>query len=171
MNSQTYLQILKARFCHRFDLQENTDRTRRLGIDLLASYSLRDEKHMLTKGITLYALEEYEHCMVDVFEQVVTLRQAQEFADRVSRSIEWMVHPHPDHKRTILTGVLVAEKGCEQAVRDFVARYHSEKVFAFYIKGWCEVRLVLANLSDGTVAHRNNRSSRHLGRMYAIPAT
>jgi hypothetical protein len=164
-----YLESLKKRLGHRFDIYENTDQTEQLGVDLLATYSLRDEKHMLTRKITLYALEEYEHCLVHVFEQELTLQQAAQFAEGVSRSMALMVHPHHDHKRTILTGVLIAEQGCQEAVKNFVARYHREKIFQCYMKGWCEVRLVLVDLCGGTVAHRANSKSRHLGRMYKIP--
>lgn len=168
MESSAYLETLKERFRHRFDICEDADKMELLKVDLLATYSLRDEKHMLTKSITLYAQEEYEHCLVRVFREEVTLLEAQDFAGRICRDMLLMVRPHPDHKRTILTGVLVAEQGCEEAVKDFVAKYRSQKAFRCYLMGWCEVRLVLADLSEGTVVHRANHASRHLERMYRI---
>ncbi len=170
MTSVCYLKTLKDRFCHCYDIYENTNETQKLDIDLLATFFIRGEKHMLTKNIKLYALEEYEHCMVRVFHSKVTLPEAAAFAVRINQSIAFMVHPHPDHKRTILTGVMVAEQGCDDTVRDFVAKYRSQKVFQFYMKGWCEVRLVLVNLQDGSVTYSTDRNNRHLGRMYMVPA-
>jgi hypothetical protein len=169
LTSTCYLKTLKDRFRHYYDIHENTDETQKLGVDLIATFFLRGEKHMLTKNIKLYALEEYEHCMVRVFHDKVTLSQAEAFAERINQSIEFMVRPHPDHKRTILTGVMVAEQGCDEAVCDFAAKYRSQRVFQFYMKGWCEIRLVLVNLQDGRVTYRADHNSRHLGRMYMIP--
>ena len=142
-----------------------------MGIDLLASYSAKGVKHILSKKVKLYTLEEYEHCFIRIYKEEVTIQQANEFAESIMQSIDFMVHPHPDHKRTILTGVLIAEKGCSAAVNDFVAAYHNQRIFWFFMHGWCEARLVLADLRQGAVVHSKRRTSRHLGKMYNIPVT
>ncbi len=169
MNSVPYLKTLKERLSHRFDTFEG-ERSAALGLDLLATYSLRGEKYMLSKKIQIYALEEYEHCLVRVCPKPVTLQEAQIFAQQVQGAVAALVRPHADHKRTILTGVLVAEAGCENGVPAFIRKYYSQKSFHCMLHGWCEVRLVLADLHTGTVAFCNKRHSRHLGKMYSIPA-
>jgi hypothetical protein len=65
---------------------------------------------------------------------------------------------------------MVAENGCDEEVRTFIRKYHSQKTFCFMMHGWCEVRLVLADLKEGSVAFCNKWHSRHLGKMYGIPA-
>lgn len=162
-----YLEVLKNRYRRYFNIYEKEHELLSDEFDLMATCNIRGEKYMFSKSIKVYTVEENEHCFVKVYGNIVTDEQIQEFADSIKKTIEAIVKPHPDHLKTILTGVVIAEQGCTDYVKKFVTNYRYQRSFMFCLKGWCEVRLVLVDLSQNTVSH--HAKNEKLKMLYNIP--
>ncbi len=164
MNSAEYIDLLKKRYSYSFDVVERDHPLIDGYFLFLASYRVHGEKYMLTKRIKLYAIEEFEHCLVRKYGAEITDQDITEMTEKITSSIELLVKPGPDHMRTYLTGVLIAEKGCALSVPDLVRKYRFQRSFKFGFEGWCEIRLVLIDLSTGTVVHHPRE--KRLGKFY-----
>jgi hypothetical protein len=83
-----------------------------------------------------------------------------DFAEVMKGSIEHLVRPHPEHVRTVLTAVMITDQGCEPDVLMAVKKFRFSRPFKFYLHGWCDIRLVLVDLLNGTVFHNLGKWSR-----------
>ncbi|ACB85123.1 hypothetical protein [Natranaerobius thermophilus] len=166
MKSSKYLKILKDRYSRLFDIYENY----KVGdnyFDLLTSCNIKGVKYMLTKKAKVYTVERNEHCLVNLFNNPVNLERLKDVADKVIDSIDYLVEPHPDHMKTIITGVIIAEYGASEEGENFVMTFRYQKPFMFYLKGWCEVRLVLVDLYQQKLVH--NPKDKEVVKLYNIP--
>lgn len=167
MEALDYMEALKNRYRRYFNIYEKGHELLIDEFDLMATCNIRGEKYMFAKSIKVYTVEENEHCFVKVYGNIVTDEQIQEFANSIKKVIETIVKPHPDHLKTILTGVVIAEQGCTDYVKRFAASYRYQRSFMLCLKGWCEVRLVLVDLSQNIVIH--HPKDEKLKILYNIP--
>ena len=160
MDNRSYLTSLKERYTHYYNVFEGCDKCRMWDADLVAEYIVRHERCAFTRKLLLYAQEEYEHCFVRTYAKALAASQVLDFAGLLKGSIDHVVKPHADHVRTILTGVMITDKGCEPDVLSAVTKFRFSKPFKFYLHGWCEIRLVVVDLLDGAVFHNLGKTSR-----------
>ena len=153
MDATAYFERLKDRYRGRFDVYESGHPLLDNGFDLLASYRMRGERYLLKKSVTLYGVEEYEHCLVRVLSGEATHDELASMTERLVQSIPHLVKPHPEHMRTCLTGVAIAETGSTPSALTYARRFRYNKSFRFGLHGWCHIRLVLVDLFNNVVAH------------------
>jgi len=157
LDAQSYLKTLNNRYKRYFDVFEN-HHLAGARFDLYASFYMKGEKYVLSKKFKIYSLENNEHCLLKVFPSEITRKDVHHFAEVVVQTIDKLVEPHLDHMKTIITGVLVASHGTTSDCQKFVKGYRHSKPFMLYLKGWCEVRLVLVDLKeDSVICHPKNQ--------------
>ena len=91
-----------------------------------------------------------------------------DFATVLKGSIAQLVHPHADHIKTVLTGVLIAGNGCEGDVYNIVTAFRFSKAFKWYLHGWCEIRFVVVDLRENAIVHNLGRWSRYTNQVMAF---
>jgi hypothetical protein len=160
MDNHSYLKLLKKRYKHYYNVFEGCDKCMMWNVDLISEYIVRHERSAFTRKLVLYAQEEYEYCFIRTYDKPLSISQVLDFADLLKGSIEHFVQPHSDHVKTILTGVMITDKGCHSDVFRVVTKFRFSKPFKFYLHGWCEIRLVVVDLLNGAVFHNLGKSSR-----------
>ena len=114
-----------------------------------AEFHSHGEKYVLVKRAKLWEADTHEYLF---FVEAETLSEAE-----VSRWVEFMkteglkkVQPDPNHMSSGISLVIVADSCTEEAKRA-VRKTRFRKNFAFGIRGWADLRLVVADLSEGAV--------------------
>ncbi|OWZ84322.1 hypothetical protein [Natranaerobius trueperi] len=168
MNKFEYLEVLKNRYYHFFDLYHNyyINNTK---FQLLASYNIKAEKYMFSKDVKIYTVEQNEHALVKLFNHSINLNQVKEVIETVKNSINELVEPHPDHMKTVLTCVIVTEHSADKESKDFISRFRYQKPFLFYFKGWCELRMVLIDLNNKELIY--HPKDKEVVNLYKLPET
>jgi len=64
---------------------------------------------------------------------------------------------------TYITGVLIGNHIDENAIKA-VEKYNCKKAFCFYLKGWCDVRLVYVGLNDNEII--TNKDGKKVKKIY-----
>lgn len=114
-----------------------------------AEFHSHGERYVLVKRAKLWEADTHEYLF---FVEAETLSE-----DEVTRWVEFMktdglkkVQPDPNHMSSGVSLVIIAESCTEEAKR-VVRKTRFRKNFAFGIRGWADVRLVVADLSEGAV--------------------
>ena len=114
-----------------------------------AEFHSHGEKYVLVKRAKLWEADTHEYLF---FVEAETLSE-----EEVSRWVEFMktegikkVQPDPNHMSSGIALVIVADSCTEEAKRA-VRKTRFRKNFALGIRGWADLRLVVADLSEGAV--------------------
>ncbi len=119
-------------------------------VELYAHFYQRNEKYFATKSINLWRLDHEEHCFVKKYDSLTQTHLA-EMIDVLKQGIGHLVNPHPNHMKTFLTGVFITREKVSPELVRFVEKFKYSKAFKFYLYGWCDLRLVILDLSSRQV--------------------
>jgi hypothetical protein len=64
---------------------------------------------------------------------------------------------------TFITGVLIGNHIDQNAIK-IIEKFNYRKAFCFYLKGWCDVRLVYAGLDDNKLI--TNKDGKKVKKLY-----
>ncbi|MBS3970505.1 MAG: hypothetical protein KGZ94_10395 [Clostridia bacterium] len=121
-----------------------------LKMDLYAHFYQTNQKYFGSKKITLWRLDNEEHCFTKYFEYI-DIFCVNQMVEALKIALDRLVKPHPDHMKTVITGVIVANGKVPLEVIKAVKKFSYKKVFKLYLFGWAEIRLVLIDLSSRQV--------------------
>lgn len=121
-----------------------------LKMDLYAHFYQTNQKYFGSKKITLWRLDNEEHCFTKYFEYI-DIFCVNQMVEALKIALDRLVKPHPDHMKTVITGVIVANGKVPLEVITAVKKFNYKKVFKLYLFGWAEIRLVLIDLSSRQV--------------------
>jgi hypothetical protein len=144
-----YLEQLKDRYCRFHDVKEQPPGLP-VNLDLYAHFCQTNQKYFATKKINLWRLDNEEHCLVKWFEEIDKSAIAQ-MTNLLQEAVAYLVNPHPDHMKTVITGVMLTTKPLDAELKPLIEKYNYKKVFKMYLCGWAEARLVVLDLSSKQV--------------------
>jgi len=147
---EEYLKELRARYQAYFDTSPDYPLQGRT-IGLFARCHVRYEKFFLSRKATLGAWETSEYCLVEGHRAALSADQVGDFAAFLVRVVDELVKPHEEHMSSIVSGILVSERGFEPEAIRLGTGFKYERSFWFGLRGWCSVRLLLVDLSSGKV--------------------
>lgn len=149
MSFEIYKAKIKERLSRYFDLKEDyvyKDQE----FDLFAVSNMRNEKYMASKKLTIYAFENDEYCFMKHTKDL-DREKLEGIINNLKNSVQDFINPHHEHMSSTITGVLVVDENIEPEVIKEIKKFHYQKSFAFGLKGWADVRLLLIDLKDGLV--------------------
>jgi len=146
---QNYKEMMKKRLMNNFDLKEPFEYTG-YSIDLFAESHLRTERYFASKKVKVYGMENDEFCFLKHFD-MLTEDIVDAYIEMLISSIDDMVKLRDDHMSTTITGIIVADFVDDKKIENKIKRFRHQKSYAFGIKGWVDVRLILVNLRDKKV--------------------
>ncbi len=150
MKLEEYLEILRAKYEAYFDIYPDYSiLSRRL--DLYACSHVRSEKFFLTKKATLGAFETNEYCLVEGHSAKISAPEVQDFTAFLVNAAGELVKPHKEHMSSVVTGILVSERGFDPEAIHIGTRFKRDRSFRFGLRGWYSVCLLLVDLSSGQV--------------------
>lgn len=164
MEFTQYLESLENKLIGSFDLKRNY-LLNNYNFDLFAEYHIRNEKYVLVKKATLYAIENNEYCFVKYFDNIDQY-QVQEFTDSLIKSIDLVVQPSEEHMSSIITGVIVLPDKPNIDIIDTIKKFKYHKGFAFGFKGWVDIRIILVTMNDHYIV--TNKKGKEVSEVYSI---
>lgn len=154
MTRDNYLDKLKSRYSHYYNINPAQLLDSVSDLELCASYSLKITKNsILLRSIPFYSIKESEHCFVRIIDKRVSIENLMNFTEEIKLAGDEIINPNENHKKTILTCVVISRKGIEDSVIDYVEKFKFQKSYCLYLHGWSEMRIVLIDLMDNTMYH------------------
>lgn len=165
MKSTEYVEELAKKYERYFDIYMNHTV---LGskFELYAEYRLRNEKYILVKSAQLYVFENFEYCFVKCISDTPGMEDLDNFTEFLINAAGEMVKPNEGHMSTYITGVMVCDKSVPDDIIKKARRFKYSKDFLFTLKGWCDVRLIVADLERNKVI--TNREGKDVKKFYNI---
>ena len=150
MKLQEYLETLRRKYEAYFDIYPDYSILGRR-LDLYACCHVRNEKFLATKKLTLGAWETNEYCLVEGHSAKVYAPQVQDFTVFLVNAADELVKPHKEHMSSVVTGILVSERGFAPEAIHIGTRFKHGRSFWLGLRGWYSVCLLLVDLSSGQV--------------------
>ncbi|TZE82151.1 hypothetical protein [Calorimonas adulescens] len=163
MGKDEYLDLLEKRHSVYYDVYRDHELDGQL-LDIYAEFHMRNERYFLIDVLDAYETHEYR--LVKYYEDL-RLDNAAEFGTWLKEQVEVLIKPHTEHMCTILTGVMVTDRGINRDVEKFIKSYRYTRYYMFGIKGWGEIRLLAVDLASNRVAA--NRKGREVIKDFMIP--
>lgn len=149
MEFKEYKENIKGRLSRYFNLEEKYTYSNKV-FDLFAVSNVRNEKYMASKKLTIYAFENDQYFFMKYYKELKK-DEFEEIVELLKNSIMDYVDPHHEHMSSTITGVLVVDELKEEDLIKSIQRFNYQKSFAFGLKGWADVGLVLVELKKGEV--------------------
>ncbi len=165
MEFSQYIELIERKLFSSFNIWRDHPVGQEI-FDLYAEYHLRNEKYIVVKKAVIYAIESNEYCLVKHLADP-SLQRFNTLVDGIKDSVKDLVKPDQDHMSSIITivGVLDTSAGPDvHAMIEAVKRFKYHKGFAFGLRGWADIRLVLVSLEEGVLA--TNKKGKDVKKVY-----
>lgn len=163
MKYEAYMHKLKEKFERHFDIQTDIEVLGKR-IDMHARFTDISGRTFITKSDVIDKCENHELCYIKRYDYV-SANDISEFSEFLKNAVDEFVVPGSDHMSTYVTGVIVADSISED-VRRVAEKFSHSKAYMFYLRGWCDVRLVCIDLSEECVI--TNKAGRKVRKVYEI---
>ncbi|HOS69853.1 MAG TPA: hypothetical protein PLG67_13050 [Bacillota bacterium] len=131
-------------------------------IDIFAKFSNISVRTFITQHDIIDQYNNHEHIYIKGYDNV-TEEDIVSFGQFLKRISDECISPDKDHMSTYITGVLIGNHIDENAIRA-VKKYNYRKAFCFYLKGWCDVRLIYVGLDNNMII--TNRDGKKVKKVY-----
>ena len=138
----------------------------------LAALHAHEDQYVRVVGTTLWNADSHEYTLFQTFEQAPTGAELEEMLEMAGQYMEPQFVrggeplPPKDHQYTWLSLVLLSQHTPDPAVIKRVKSFRKTWFYRFYLRGYCEVRVILADLETGTLTA--NPAGRSLKKLYAL---
>ena len=147
MNSQEYIYNLKNSWKEYFDIFENYNMQGE-NLPIYAKSFIRNERYIATKKSVIDAYENHEHCIVKSKDEITNSDDIINFTNFLKSLSEKIVTPDDEHMSTIINGIYISNKGFSDEAIKIGKKFKCHKTFAFGLKGFCDIRLFLIDLTE-----------------------
>lgn len=161
VDKKEYLKLMEARLRNYFEIEKEKVLEGET-FNLYGKYQMMLGRTFLGKKDIIDKFETNEHVMIKC---VDCLKQSEleGYLAYLSELPKKLVSLNKYHKSTYLNFVLVCSNNI-QCDTTTIKKYRYEKIFGFYFKGFCEVRLVVVELPTGKVF--TNRDGKRVKKAY-----
>ncbi|KPU46315.1 hypothetical protein OXPF_00430 [Oxobacter pfennigii] len=150
MDCKEYLNMLSEKYKGYFDVNRDFVLLD-YKLDIFAQYKAKSHRYFLNKSLSLDSYENFEYCLVKCFDEGINIKGPDEFTSYLIKAAEDIVKPNSSHMSSCLTGVIVSPKSFAPDVIKKAEKFRYSKDFLFTLKGWCDIRLILADLEGNAV--------------------
>jgi len=163
MKHREYIEKIREKFEKYFHIETDVAI---LGerIDMHASFINISGRTFLTQKDVIDKYETYELCYIKGYEDL-TEEDVLKFREFLKKAVTEFVKPGADHMSTYITGVMVADR-IGSDVKRIIEEFKHSKAYMFYLRGWCDVRLVCVDLSAGNIM--TNKAGNRVKKVYQL---
>ena len=161
MTHDEYMENLERKFERHFKIEKDLVL---LGerIDIHAKYSNISGRTFITQNDIIDRYENFEYCYIKKVDNV-TEEEVAAFGQFLKKVVDEYIVPGKDHMSTYVTGVIVGNS-IDDNVKKVVQRYSYSKAYSFYLKGWCDVRLICIGLDSNAII--TNKAGKNVKKVY-----
>ena len=131
-------------------------------IDILAKFSNISVRTFITQHDIIDQYNNHEHIYIKRCDDV-NAKDIISFGQFLKRISDECIKPDKDHMSTYVTGVLIGNHIDENAI-EIVKKHNCKKAFCFYLKGWCDVRLIYVGLDNSEII--TNKDGKKVKKLY-----
>ncbi len=127
--------------------------------DAFAVLNVRSEKYMLRPEVKIYGFENDEYFLIRK-QDSLTKEALKTELDSLFANVREIIQMGKDHMSSQVCLVMVTETKVPNDVEQLARRYYRQKGFAFGLKGWANVMVIVVSLSDKRViTHKKNKKT------------
>ena len=161
MKYEAYIDTLKSKFEKNFSIDTDAVILENR-IDMFAGFSAVSGRTFITKNDVIDRYENYEYCYIKKYD-TITEEEAAAYGQFLERVVNECIDPGKDHMSTYVTGVIIGDSISNNA-RTVIEKYSYSKVYSFYLKGWCDVRLIYVGLDNNEIV--TNKAGKKVKKVY-----
>lgn len=161
MQLDDYISNLKLKFKRHFHIKTNAQI---LGenLELVANFSEVSGRTFVTQHDIIDRYENYENCYIKFIDSLIT-QDVILYTEFLKKIVESTISPSKDHMSTYITGVLLTNN-LDEETKALIESFKYNKVYSFYLKGWCDVRLLCVDLSTHEII--SNKDGKKIKKIY-----
>ncbi|MFV9510853.1 hypothetical protein [Tepidibacillus sp. LV47] len=161
MNWNEYVSNIELKLSKYFDINRDVQfKTQQ--INLFAKAEIHQEKFFGTKNVKIWSAKNYEYLFLQVIEEISETK-IETFQKFLICMIDELVKPHSEHMSSTFTGILVVDH-FPASLEDQIKKFKYKKSFAFSLKGWADIRLLVIDLNSKRVIH--NKKGKEVATFY-----
>lgn len=163
MTQDEYMESLRKKFERHFNIEKDLTV---LGerIDICAKFGDISGRTFITKNDVVDRYENYEYCYIKKVDNV-TGEEVALYSNFLSKTVNEFVKPGINHMSTYVTGVIIGNSINEDA-KNAVRQYSFSRVYSFYLRGWCDVRLVCVGTENNEII--TNKAGKRVQKVYQL---
>jgi hypothetical protein len=163
MTQDEYVGNLQKKFERHFNIEKNISI---LGetIDVHAKFSNVIGRTFITKKDVIDRCENYEYCYIKKLD-TVTEEELAVYVRFLKKVVDECINPGKDHMSTYVTGVIIGNH-INDSVKKIIEQYSYSRAYSFYLRGWCDIRLICIGLNDNEVI--TNKAGKRVQKVYQI---
>lgn len=165
MKYEGYIELLKSKFERHFNIETDVEV---LGdkIDILAKFSDISGRTFITQNDIIDRYENHEYCYVKKYDSI-TEEEVAAYEQFLKKIVDDCIKPGKDHMSTYVTGVIIGSS-INDNIKIMVEKYCYSKAYSFYLKGWCDVRLICVGLDNNEII--TNKAGKRVRKVYQFTA-
>ena len=147
MTSEEYLTNLRQRLARYFDFKDDAS-CGDIPFSLLAELHSADEGYFIVPSLKIYSVKHNEFIYALSFKDGVDVSLAQRAIDYIKEEMRSM-KPDREHMSSIFVLLCLCEGDISDAVKKDLLATKFHKDYAFSLKGWSDLAVVLVDLPNG----------------------
>lgn len=165
LDNKAYMDMLCEKYAGYFNVHRDYELISDT-LDIFAEYNMKSQRYFLSKKAVIYSFENFEYCLVKGFDVPVEKKHVDDFGLYLIEAVKRIVKPDDEHMSSFLTGVMVSDKGFTDEAKMAVQKFKYSKNFMLTLRGWCDIRLILADPDSGYIV--TNRKGKEVEKHYII---
>ena len=160
MKAKAYIDIIKQRTQAYFDLEEDKTIANE-HYDLMASYHMLLGRTFVSQKTIIDQFETNEYILLKTM-PILKQDMLEDFCSQIPELVECLVKLNENHRSTYINLILAAD--ALDVDRKTIEQFKHEKIYAFYFRGFSDVRLIVVNLNKGEMIY--NKSAKAVRKAY-----
>jgi hypothetical protein len=163
MTQDEYVENLQKKLERHFNIEKDIILFGEI-IDVHAKFCNISGRTFITKQDVIDRCENYEYCYIKKVD-TVTEEETAAYGQFLKKVVNEYIDPDKDHMSTYVTGVIIGSS-INDNVKKAIEKYSYSKAYSFYLRGWCDVRLICVGLNDNEVV--TNKAGKRVQKVYQI---
>lgn len=160
MKPEAYINLIKDRTQAYFKLEEKKTILDR-EYDLVASYQMLLGRTFVSQKTVIDQFETNEYILVKTMPRLGQ-DELDTFCKQIPEIVEDLVKLNQNHRSTYINFILAAD--ALEVDKKTIERFKHEKIYAFYFRGFSDVRLIVVNLDKDEIIC--NKSAKAVKKAY-----
>jgi hypothetical protein len=163
MTQDEYIENLHKKFERHFNIEKDIALFGEK-IDFHANFCNITGRTFITKKDVIDKCENYEYCYIKKLDTATEVETAA-YGQFLKKIVDECIEPGKDHMSTYVTGAIICNSIDDNA-KKIIEKYSYSKAYSFYLKGWCDVRLLCIDLNNNEII--TNKAGKRVQKVYQI---
>ena len=165
MNGEEYLELLRKRLTHYYDIKEVSESIQPAFV-LKAELNAADEGYFVVPNLKTYSVQHNEYLYVQRFHEPVTQEMLVPYLTFTKKAMSEL-KTTTEHMSSLFTLVFICEAGIANDELSKLTKIKQHKDYCFTLKGWSDLALYFVDIPAQTL-HYNKVAAKNT-ELFAFP--